>query len=97
VTSRPTALADLRIGYKFNEKARVWLDILNLFNNRTAHQIDYFYPSQLASESPGTPVNPWNIIDRLFGARALPAGPSHDRQHNRAATFGRIKRLMFTA
>jgi hypothetical protein len=48
VTSRPTTLADLRIGYKFKEKARVWLDILNLFK---AHQIDYFYPSQLANET----------------------------------------------
>jgi len=51
VTSRPTTLADLRIGYKINEKARVWLDILNLFNNKSAHQIDYFYPSQLANET----------------------------------------------
>jgi hypothetical protein len=51
VTSRPTALADLRIGYKLSERARVWLDIFNLFNNRNAHQIDYFYPSQLANET----------------------------------------------
>jgi hypothetical protein len=42
---------DLRVGYKFSEQARVWLDILNLFNNTGAHQIDYFYPSQLASET----------------------------------------------
>jgi TonB-dependent receptor-like protein len=51
VTSKPTTLADLRIGYKFSEQARVWLDIFNLFNNRNAHQIDYFYPSQLANET----------------------------------------------
>ena len=51
VTSRPTTLVDLRIGYKFSEQARVWLDIFNLFDNRGAHQIDYFYPSQLANET----------------------------------------------
>ena len=51
VTSKPTTLVDLRIGYKFSEQARLWLDILNLFNNTGAHQIDYFYPSQLASET----------------------------------------------
>jgi TonB dependent receptor len=51
VTSRPTTLVDLRLGYKFSDQARVWLDILNLFNNTGAHQIDYFYPSQLASET----------------------------------------------
>ena len=51
VTSRPTTLCDLRIGYKFSEQARLWLDILNLFDNTGAHQIDYFYPSQLANET----------------------------------------------
>ena len=51
VTSKPTTLVDLRIGYKISEQARLWLDILNLFNNTGAHQIDYFYPSQLASET----------------------------------------------
>ena len=51
VTSEPTALVDLRIGYKFSERARLWLDILNLLDNRGAHQIDYFYPSQLANET----------------------------------------------
>jgi hypothetical protein len=51
VTSKPTTLLDLRVGYKFSEQARLWLDILNLFNNTGAHQIDYFYPSQLANET----------------------------------------------
>jgi hypothetical protein len=50
VTSRPTTLVDLRVGYKFSEQAKLWLDIFNLFNNTGAHQIDYFYPSQLANE-----------------------------------------------
>ena len=51
VTSKPTTLVDLRIGYKLSDQARLWLDVLNLFNNTGAHQIDYFYPSQLASEA----------------------------------------------
>jgi outer membrane receptor protein involved in Fe transport len=51
VTSKPTTLVDLRVGYKFSEQARLWLDILNLFDNTGAHRIDYFYPSQLANET----------------------------------------------
>jgi len=51
VTSKPTTLFDLRVGCKFSEQARLWLDILNLFDNTGAHQIDYFYPSQLANET----------------------------------------------
>jgi TonB dependent receptor len=51
VTSKPTSLLDLRVGYKLSERARLWLDVLNLLNNTGAHQIDYFYPSQLASET----------------------------------------------
>ena len=51
VTSRPTTLFDLRVGYKLSEQARLWLDVFNLFNNTGAHQIDYFYPSQLANET----------------------------------------------
>jgi hypothetical protein len=43
-------LVDLRVGYKLSERARLWLDILNLFNTG-AHQIDYFYPSQFANET----------------------------------------------
>jgi hypothetical protein len=50
VTSRPTTLVDLRVGYKFSEQAKLWLDVFNLFNNTGARQIDYFYPSQLANE-----------------------------------------------
>src|SRR5438270_433896 len=51
VTSKPTTLVDLRVGYKISEQARLWLDVLNLFNNTGAHQIDYFYPAQLANET----------------------------------------------
>ena len=51
ISSEPTALLDLRVGYKFSERARLWLDILNVLDNTGAHQIDYFYPSQLANEA----------------------------------------------
>ena len=51
VTSKPTTLVDLRVGYKFSEQAKLWLDVFNLFNNTGAHQIDYFYPLQLANET----------------------------------------------
>lgn len=51
MTSRPTTLLDLRVGYKLSEQARLWLDILNLFNNTGAHQIAYFYASRLSSEA----------------------------------------------
>ena len=36
VISKPTTLVDLRIGYRLSEQARLWLDILNLFNNTGA-------------------------------------------------------------
>jgi TonB dependent receptor/TonB-dependent Receptor Plug Domain len=50
VTSRPTTLFDAQIAYRLTEQAKLRLDIFNLFNSH-AHQIDYYYPSQLASEA----------------------------------------------
>ena len=50
VTSRPTTLFDLQVGYQMTEWAKLRLDVFNLFNSN-AHQIDYFYPSQLANET----------------------------------------------
>ncbi len=50
VTSRPTMLLDLQAGYHLTEVAQLRLDIFNLLNSH-AHQIDYYYPSQLASEA----------------------------------------------
>jgi outer membrane receptor protein involved in Fe transport len=50
VTSKPTTLFDLQVGYRLTEWAKLRLDAFNLFNSK-AHQIDYFYPSQLASET----------------------------------------------
>ena len=49
VRSNPTALFDLQAGYQLTDAAKLRLDVFNLFNSR-AHQIDYFYPSQLAGE-----------------------------------------------
>ena len=50
VTSRPTMLFDAQVGYKLTEAVQLRLDVFNLFNSK-AHQIDYFYPSQLATET----------------------------------------------
>jgi outer membrane receptor protein involved in Fe transport len=50
IRSGPTLLFDARAGYRFTPVWHVQLDIFNLFNSR-AHQIDYFYQSQLANES----------------------------------------------
>ncbi|MES2584846.1 MAG: TonB-dependent receptor [Pseudomonadota bacterium] len=50
VRSAATALTNLRVGYKFGPRTRLTLDVFNLFN-REASDIDYFYASQLRSES----------------------------------------------
>ena len=42
------------MGYKFDKKARLQLDVFNLLNRR-ASQIDYAYTSQLRGEA--APVN----------------------------------------
>ena len=50
VRSGPTALFDARLGYQLSERVHIGVDIFNLFNAH-AHQIDYFYPSRLATEA----------------------------------------------
>ena len=50
VRSGPTALWDARIGYSFNDVGHAQFDIFNLFNSH-AHQIDYWYQSQLNGET----------------------------------------------
>ena len=52
--SNSTTLLSGRVGYKFDKKARVQLDVFNLLNRR-ASQIDYAYTSQLRGEA--APVN----------------------------------------
>jgi outer membrane receptor protein involved in Fe transport len=54
VRSSATSLAYLRVGRRFGPKARLALDVYNLFN-RKASDIDYYYASQLRGE--GAPVN----------------------------------------
>ena len=54
VRSRSTVLTNLRVGYKFDKKLHVGLDLFNLFN-RQASDIDYYYSSQLHGEA--APVN----------------------------------------
>ncbi|MGE5471914.1 MAG: TonB-dependent receptor [Bacteroidota bacterium] len=50
VHSAGSALANLRLGYKFDRKTQAVLDIYNLFDRR-GHDIEYWYDSQLAGES----------------------------------------------
>jgi outer membrane receptor protein involved in Fe transport len=52
--SNSTTLLSGRVGYKFDKKTRVQLDVFNLLN-RQASQIDYAYTSQLRGEA--APVN----------------------------------------
>ena len=53
VRSGPTALFDARVGYRFSAVWHAQLDIFNLFNSH-AHQIDYFYATQLLGEAKPT-------------------------------------------
>ena len=50
VRSPSTALAYARVGYKFNPKTRLTLDVFNLFD-RQASDIDYYYQSRLRGEA----------------------------------------------
>ena len=50
IRSGPTLMFDALVGYRFDPVWHLQLDIFNLFNSH-AHQIDYFYASQLATEA----------------------------------------------
>ncbi|MDB5414837.1 MAG: TonB-dependent receptor, partial [Rubritepida sp.] len=49
VRSRPSALVNARLGYRFENGIRAQMDVLNLFNSQ-ASQIDYYYVSRLRGE-----------------------------------------------
>jgi outer membrane receptor protein involved in Fe transport len=49
VRSRSTSLVNARLGYAFDKRARLSLDVYNLFN-RKDNDVDYFYQSRLAGE-----------------------------------------------
>ena len=55
VSSAATSLVNARVGYAFDKRLRLQLDVFNLFN-RQDHDIDYFYASRLAGE-PAAGVN----------------------------------------
>ncbi len=55
--SDPTTLAYLRVGYQFNRRTKLAMDVFNLFDSK-ASDIDYYYASRL----PGDP--PEGIADR---------------------------------
>ncbi|MDP8566429.1 TonB-dependent receptor [Methylophilus aquaticus] len=54
VRSNATLLTYARLGYRYNPRTTLTLDVFNLFD-RKASDIDYYYESQLAGEA--TPVN----------------------------------------
>lgn len=54
VRSNSTFLTFARVGYRYNPRTTLTLDVFNLFD-RKASDIDYYYESQLAGEA--TPVN----------------------------------------
>jgi hypothetical protein len=61
VTSEPTFLASLQLGYRFNDTWSVRTDIFNLFN-RDDSDIDYYYASRLRREPPGPDEGGYNDI-----------------------------------
>ncbi len=66
VRSGPTALWDARVGYRISEIWHAQFDVFNLFNSH-AHQIDYYYATQLPGETQPTygiefkPVEPLSV------------------------------------
>ncbi|WP_145748613.1 TonB-dependent receptor [Nitrospirillum amazonense] len=54
VWSPATGLVNARLGYKLTDAIKMQVDVFNLLDRR-AHQIDYYYPSQLPGEA--GPVN----------------------------------------
>jgi hypothetical protein len=61
VTSDPTWLTSLQLGYQFNETWAVQADIFNLLN-REDSDIDYYYASRLRGEPPGPDDGGYNDI-----------------------------------
>jgi len=51
VRSDSSTLVNARVGYKFNNNWRIYLDIFNLFDAKVS-DIDYFYVSRLQGEPP---------------------------------------------
>ena len=50
VSSAATSLVNARVGYAFDKRFRLQLDVFNLFN-RKDHDIDYYYVSRLPGEA----------------------------------------------
>ncbi|HWP67504.1 MAG TPA: TonB-dependent receptor [Candidatus Limnocylindria bacterium] len=61
VTSDPTFLTSLQLGYQFDETWSVRADVFNLFD-REDSDIDYFYASRLRGEPPGPDDGGYNDI-----------------------------------
>jgi outer membrane receptor protein involved in Fe transport len=52
VRASVTSLVNARVGYAVTKRLRAYVDVFNLFNNKS-NDIEYFYASRL----PGEPVN----------------------------------------
>lgn len=50
VRAAPSAMSNLRIGYKYDRRTQLALDVFNLFD-RKMNDIEYWYESQLAGEA----------------------------------------------
>lgn len=50
VRSHASALTNLRVGYKIDQRTQLALDVYNLFD-RQANDIEYWYDSQLRGET----------------------------------------------
>ena len=55
VNSRPSWIANVEGAYRIAPRARLFVDVLNVFDSRSS-DIDYYYPSRLAGE-PAEGVN----------------------------------------
>jgi outer membrane receptor protein involved in Fe transport len=66
VRSRPTSIVNARVGYAFDKRSRLSLDVYNLFNAKH-NDVDYFYQSQLRTEpAPVSDVHFHPVESRAF-------------------------------
>jgi len=77
VRSNPSTIANLRVGYRFNETWSAHLDVLNLFNSES-HDIDYFYCSRL--RTPGGALESGTCSDGSTGRDDIHFHPAEPRQ-----------------
>lgn len=63
-----STLVNLRLGYRFNDKTNITIDVLNLLDSNN-HDVEYYYASQLATETAPVDDNHYHIFEpRTFRA-----------------------------